>query len=195
MVCRKLHNERSRISGEDLCLLQDNTWTDNCCHTKEVCACCNPCSTAEYSTCDHRNERCLRTARDKCCCHDGHTTVTLILNCSGSHDTWDTTTCTNKDWNEGFTWKTEFTENSIHDEGDTCHVTAGLKNSQQEEQDKHLRYETKDSTNTGDNTIYDQTLKPFSTVCIFKQAADCIRNTADKCAICCRIRSFITSFW
>ena len=40
-------------------------------------------------------------------------------------------------------------------EGDTCHVTAGLKNSQQEEQDQHLRHETKDRADTGNDTVYD----------------------------------------
>ena len=68
---------------------------------------------------------------------------------------------------------------SIHDEGDTRHVTTRLQDAEQEEQDKHLRYETKNRANTSDNTIYNQTLEPFSTISFFEQTADCIWNTAD----------------
>ena len=62
--------------------------------------------------------------------------------------------------NEGFTGQTEFAEDTVHDKCNTGHVTAGLQECKEEEQYQHLRYETKYSANTGNNTIQDQSLQP-----------------------------------
>ena len=90
MVCRKLHNERSRITGKHLGFLQDDTGADDCCDTNKVCTRCNPRSSAKDSACEQGDNRKLSSTRDKGCGHDGHTTVTLVLDGSGSHDTRNT---------------------------------------------------------------------------------------------------------
>ena len=82
-------------------------------------------------------------------------TVSFVLDCTGSHDTGNTAAHTNQHRNEGLTGKTELTENSVHDECDTCHIAAGLQECQEDKQYQHLRYETKNCTNTGYNTIKD----------------------------------------
>ena len=57
----------------------------------------------------------------------------------------------------------KYAEDTVHNEGDTCHVTTGLKECQENEQYQHLGYETKHCTDTGYNTVKDQTLQPVGT--------------------------------
>ena len=45
------------------------------------------------------------------------------------------------------------TEYTVHDECDTNHVTAVLKDGKEQEQDCHLRNESKHCTKTTDDTI------------------------------------------
>ena len=42
--------------------------------------------------CDEGNDRKLRSTRDKCCSHDCHLTITIILDGTGSHNSRNTTT-------------------------------------------------------------------------------------------------------
>ena len=70
------------IAGEHLGLLKNDTGNDDRCDTDDVSAGGNPRRTAEDSARDHRDERYLSAAGDKCCCHDRHTAVTFIFNCS-----------------------------------------------------------------------------------------------------------------
>ena len=176
MVSRELHNERSRITGEQFCFFQDDTGADNCCDTHEVSTWCNPGSSIEQRTCDQGNDWKFCSTRYEGCCHDGHFTITVILNRTGSHDTRNTTTTSDQHRNEGFSGKSEFTEDTIHDEGNTCHVTAGLQKCQEQEQYQHLRYKSKYGTNTGYDTIEDQTLQPVSAVDGIQKILNCRRN-------------------
>ena len=50
------------------------------------------------------------------------------------------------------------TEYTVHDERDTNHVTAVLKDGKEQEQDRHLRNESKHCTKTTDDTIWIQGL-------------------------------------
>ena len=54
------------------------------------------------------------------------------------------------------------TENSIHYECYTAHITATFKNCKKEEKNKHLRNETKNCTDTGYDTVIDKTEEPRS---------------------------------
>ena len=54
--------------------------------------------------------------------------------------------------------RTEFSEDTVKHECDTCHITASLKNSKQNEQYEHLRNEAEYSAYTGNNTVKDKTL-------------------------------------
>ena len=69
----------------------------------------------------------LRTARNKCGCHNGKTSVVIIFDGLGSHDTRDTAAGCDKERNEALTGKSEMTEHTVHDECDTYHVSAVLK--------------------------------------------------------------------
>ena len=76
---------------------------------------------------------------------------------------WDTTVTLPPDVykRQGFTGQTELTEDTVHDEGDTCHVTTGLQECQEDKQYQHLRYETKHCTDTGYNLSLIH-ISPFS---------------------------------
>ena len=170
MVCGKLHNERSRIAGEHLSLLKHDTGDDDCCNTDEVCGGCNPGRTAEDSTCYHGDERNLSAAGDKGCGHDSHTSVSFVFDSTGSHDTGNAAAYTYQHRNEGLTGKTELSEDSVHYECDTSHVTAGLKECEEKEEYQHLRYKSENCTNTGYDTIKDKTVEPIG--CAF----DCVTD-------------------
>ena len=127
MVCRKLHNERSRVAGEHLGLLQHDTRNDDSCHTDKVCRSSNPSRAAEDSAGDHRDKRNFRAARDKGGGHNGHLAVAVIFNGTRSHDTRNAASRTDKHRDKGLTGKTEFTEDTVKDERDTRHITACFK--------------------------------------------------------------------
>ena len=93
-----------------------------------------PC-TAEHSACDQGDDRKLCAAGDEGCGHDGHLTVTVILDRSGSHDTRNAAAGTDQHRDEGLTGKAELTEDTVHNECDTSHITAALKECQEQEQD------------------------------------------------------------
>ena len=54
-------------------------------------------------------------------------TVTVVLDGSGSHDTRNAASGTDQHRDEGFTGKTKFTEDTVHDKCNTSHVSAALK--------------------------------------------------------------------
>ena len=54
------------------------------------------------------------------------------------------------------------TEYTVHDECDTNHVTAVLKDGKEQEQDRHLRNESKYCTKTTDDTIRYKAYQPVS---------------------------------
>ena len=188
MVCRQLHNERSRVAGEHLCLFQNDTGNNDRCHAQEVCAGCDPCRTAEDCAGDHCDKRLLSAAGDKGGCHNGHTTVTFVLDGSGCHDAWDAAACADQDRDEGLTGQTELTEDTVHNECDTSHVAASLQDCQQDEQYQHLRYKAQNCADTGNDTIQDQTLQPVNTVYCVQSLFDQYRNTRNPYAVVSRIR-------
>ena len=160
MVCRQLHNEGSRITGKQFCFLQNNTGADDCCNSQEVCGRSNPGSAAEDGTCYHCNKRKFCTTGNKGCGHNGHLTVSIVLDGSGSHDTRNAASGTDQHRDKGFSGKTKFTEDTVHDECDTGHVSTAFQECQEDKQNQDLRYETKHSTKTSYDTIHDQSMKP-----------------------------------
>ena len=76
--------------------------------------------------CNQCDDRQFCAAGDKGGGHDRHLTVSVVLDRTGSHDTRDSTTGTDQHRDKGFTGKTKFTEDTVHDKCDTGHVTAGL---------------------------------------------------------------------
>ena len=187
MICRKLHNERCRLTSKHFCFLKNDTRADDCCDTNKVRACSNPSAVVKECTCDHGDNRKLSATRNKGCSHNCHFTVTVILDSTGSHNTRNTASGTDQHWDEGFSGKTKFTEDSVHDKCNTSHVTAGLKECKEEEQNQHLWYETKYCTNTGNNTIKDQSLEPCCAVYCFQSGLNCRRNDFSEQYIICPV--------
>ena len=76
------------------------------------------------------------------------------------------------------------TEHTVHNEGDTNHVTTVFQDRQKQEQNCHLRYETKDSAYTADYTIHNKAC--YNIVCTdaFQEAAYDFLNAAYKGIIC-----------
>ena len=177
MIFRKLHDKRSRIACETLCLLEDDTRDDDCGDTDEVCAPADPCGIVEHRTCDQGNDRKFRTAWNEGRCHDRHTAVTLVFNRTACHDTRNTASGTDHHRDEGFAGETELTEDTVHDECDTRHVSAAFQEGQEEEQNEHLRNKSDDRADTGNDTVNDQSVEPgtLGNADGIKQAADCAR--------------------
>ena len=132
MISRKFHNKRSRISCKHFCLLQDNTRADNCCNSNKICTRCHPCSSVKQRTCNQSNNRKLCSTRDKSSCHNCHLTVSVIFNRSGCHNSRNTASGTNQHRNKGFTGQAEFTEDTIHNKGDTRHVSTAFQKCQEQ---------------------------------------------------------------
>ena len=82
-------------------------------------------------------------------------TVTLIFNGTRSHDTGDTAAGTDQHRDKGLTGQTELTEDTVQNECDTRHITASLQECKEEEQYQHLRNETKNCADTGNDTIHE----------------------------------------
>ena len=136
----------------------------------------NPRRTAEDSARDHCDEWNLSAAGDKCCRHDGHAAVTLVLDGTGSHDTRDTAACTDQDRDKGLTGKTELSEYTVEHERNTRHVTASLEERQEDEQYQHLGNEAEYRANAGYDTVKGQTLEPVNAVNSVKSVLHQNRN-------------------
>ena len=83
---------------------------------------------------------------------------------------------------------------SIHDEGNSCHVSASFQECQEDEQDQDLRNESENRTKTCYDTIQDQTSQPFCTADFVKYILNQNRNTWNPYAVVCRIRSCVIIF-
>ena len=162
MISRQLHNEGSRVAGEDLGLLQDDTGNDDGSHADEVGGGCNPGTATKHSSGDHADDRHLSTAGDEGGGHDGHLTVTVIFDGTGGHNTGNAAAGTDQHGDEALAGQTELTEDTVHDEGDTSHVANVFQDSQQEEQHQHLRHEAQHGANAAHDTVNDQAGQPGS---------------------------------
>ena len=159
MILRKLHYERSRFTGKRFCFLKNDRCykysydSDKVHQRSDKGALCISCGlTSNYTT--HKSDnRKFCTTRNKCCCHDSKTSVIILLDGLGSHDSRDTASRRNKERNEALTGKSEVTEYTVHNKCDTYHVTTVFKDGQEQEQDRHLRNESKYCTKTTDDTV------------------------------------------
>ena len=183
MIRRKLHDKGSGITGEHSCLLEHNAGYDDSRNADEIRAGSHPRSAAEESARNQGNYRKLCAAGNECCRHDSHTSVAFILDGARSHDCRNAAARADQHWNEGFAGKTEFTEDSVHDKGDSRHVAAAFKEREEEEQYKHLRQESENRANAADDTVNDKTAQPLRATQRVKPAADQIRNTWNPYAV------------
>ena len=191
MICRQLHNERSRIALKNLGFLQDNTGADDCRDAKEVRRGCYPCRAAEDGACNHGDERRLCAARNKGRRHDGHAAVFFVLNGTGSHDARNAAAGTDQNRNEGLAGQAKAAENTVHDEGNTRHVAASLQECQEDEQNEHLRHKAENRADTGNDTVQNQTGQPVCTADAGQSLFYKYRNARNPNAVVCRIRSLI----
>ena len=63
------------------------------------------------------------------------------------------------------------TKHTVHNEGDTYHVAAVLKDRQEQEQDCHLRHEAKHSTQTADDTVNSKADDEITCTCIGEEGS------------------------
>ena len=171
VVCGQLHNKGSRVTCEELGLLQDDTRADDGSHADEVSGDSHQRRTAEQSTCDEADDGHLSAAGDEAGGHDGHTAVALVLDGTGSHDARDAAARADQHGNEALTGQAELTEDTVHDEGDTGHIADVLQDGQQEEQDQHLGNEAQDRADTGDDAVHDQAVQPARHADALQEAA------------------------
>lgn len=95
--------------------------------------------------------------------HDGHLAVPVIFNGTACHDARNAAAGSNQHGDERLAGQTELAENPVHDECDPGHITAGLKERQEDEQHQHLWNKAQHSANAGNNTIQDQAGQPAGT--------------------------------
>ena len=108
----------------------------------------------------------------------------FVFNRSGCHNTGNAAARADEHRDEGFAGKTEFAENSVKDECDTRHITAAFKDSEQQEQNEHLRNKAENSTDTCNYTVVDKACKPIGCACFFKTFAHKHGNTLYPNAVC-----------
>ena len=187
MVGRQLHDERSRIAGEHLRLLEHDAGDDDRGHADEVRGGGDPGAAAEQSAGDHADEGHFRAAGDKGGGHDRHAAITLVFNGTGSHNARHAAADADEHRDEGLAAQAELTEDTVEHEGDTGHVAAGLEEGQHQKQDEHLRYEAEHRADTGDNAVEDQALQPVGAARLLQTVADQDRNARDPDAVVGRI--------
>ncbi len=185
MVCRELHDERSGIACEHFRLLQHDAGDDDGRDADEVRGGRDQRAVVrEERTRDQRDDGKLRAAGDEGRRHDGHAAVALVLDRPGSHDARDAAAGADHHRDEGLAGEAEPSEDTVHDERDTRHVAAALKECQEEEQDEHLGNEAQDRADTADDTVNDQAGEPGCHAGAFEQAADAaLQPLADKYVI------------
>ena len=176
MVSGQLHNERSRITGEQLRLFQDDAGDDDGCKADEVSRGGDPAAAAEQSTCDQADDGHLGTAGNEAGGHDRHTAVTLVLDGTGSHNTGNAAAGTNQNGDEALAGQAELAEDTVHDESNTGHVTNVFQDGKQEEQNQHLGNEAQNRADTGDDAVHDQAVQPASNANALQETAQCIGN-------------------
>ena len=86
-------------------------------------------------------------------------TVTLVLNGTGGHDAGNAASGCHEAGDEALAGEAELTENTVHDEGNSCHVADILKDGKQQEEYQHLRYETEHGTNAGHDAVLDEAVE------------------------------------
>ena len=153
VISRKLHNERYRITGEELCLLEDDAVDDNQCDACKIHAGSHPPCAAHQVAGDQSDNRKLGTARNHCCGDHGHPAVLLRLDGTSGHDAGYAAAGGNQERNEALSGKSELAEDTVHDEGNACHVSNVLQEAQEQEDNGHLRNEADRCCNTADNAV------------------------------------------
>ena len=160
MIARQLHDERSRVAGEDLELLEHDARDDDGQHAQNISRECDGAGAAKERACEHCDDRQLSAARYEAGGHDGHAAVALLLNGTGSHDSRYAAAGADQHRDEGLARKTELAEDTVHDECNTRHVAAVLEDREEEEQDEHLRNEAQHRADTGNDTVHYQAVNP-----------------------------------
>ena len=163
MVRRQLHNERSRVTGEQLSLFQNDAGGDDSEEANEVHNRCHIPVAAHDSAGKQCNNRKLSAAGNEGRGHDGQTTVLLIFNSTAGHDARNAAAGGNQQRNEALAAHAELTEETVHDEGHTSHIAAVLKEAQHQEDDSHLRSKANRCANAADDTINNKRYQPILT--------------------------------
>ena len=194
MVCGKLHNEGSGITGKHFCFFQHDTGNNNSGNTDEIGAGSHPPCTAEESRGNQGDNRQLCAAGDKGGGHDRHTAVSLVFNGTGGHNSGNAAAGTDEHRDERLAGKTEFAENTVQHKSDSGHVAAGFQERQENKKHQHLGYKAENCADTADDTVKEQTVQPFRAVCGFKTFLGKNGNAGDPHTVCRRVRHALCFF-
>ena len=194
MVRRKLHDERSRLTGERLEFLQNNTRNNDGRHSYKIRGDRDKRRLSEQGSRYQTDNRKLCSARYECRRHDRHLAVAIIFNCTRCHDARNAAACRYEDRYKTLAGQAELAENSVHDKCNTRHVTDILNDGQKQEQNKHLRNKSENGSHTADNTVLNQTIQP-GLRCNMESTENRVKKTGDPLTeddIICKIRSLRT---
>ena len=161
VIRRQLHNERSGITRKQTGLFEDDAADDNGRNADEIGAGRDPAGVMEQCTRNQGDDGHLCAAGNEGRRHDGHFTVTVILNGTAGHDTGHTAAGRDQHGDKALARQAELSENTVHNEGDTRHVADVFQNGQEEEQHQHLRYKTQHRADAADDTVSDQAYQPI----------------------------------
>ena len=192
MVSRELHDERRRLAGKCLELLQHDAGNNDGTDADEVGGSRDVRGLAEDSAGDEADDRELRAARHEGRGEQGQLSVAVIFDRTGSHDTRDAAAGGHEARDEGLAGEAELAEDTVHDERDAGHVADILKDGQEQEEDEHLWYEAQDRADAGDDAVLNKSVEDaaFRDMECGKEAVNKTRNPFAEDHVVGEIRGF-----
>ena len=165
-VRRQLHDERNRIALEDGAL-QQKTRQDGDHDAQNVQGNHDQRSMLrEEGGGNHAVDWQLGTARHEWGQNNGHLAVTVAGKGSGCHNGRNAASEANQHRNEGASGQSDFSQQLVHDKGNTRHIAAVLKQGQEEKQQDDDGQEGENASNTGADTVDDQGNQPRGHLCV-----------------------------
>ena len=158
-VFRQLHDEEG-FDTFFACDSDNHKGTDdNDGNGKEIHKGSYPSGIIEENTGEQSDNGQFGTTWHKGCQHSRRPSLSVILNGSRGHNPRNGTACTDDHWDNGFSRKTHFNKKPVHDNGNSGHIPAILKQCQKEKEYHDEWQETNNSDETTDDTIKKQGTK------------------------------------
>ena len=156
VVGRKLHHERGRLARERPGLLERDAAEDDDRDADDVHERRDVPHLAEEDRREHRDDHCLRAARDERREDDRHAAVTLILDRPRRHDGRHAASLADDHRDERLARKAELAEEAVHDERDARHVSAVLQEREKQEHDRDHRDEPEHRRDAAPRAVVDE---------------------------------------
>ena len=187
VIGRKLHHKRNRLPCKEFRLLQDNAVYNDQTNSCKIHHRCHPPCTAHQEAGDQSNDRKLGAAGNHRRGDHGHAAVFFTLNRPGRHDTGYAASGGDEERNKALAGEAESSENTIHDEGNTCHISTVLQNGQEQEYDGHLRNKADWRRKTSEDAVNHQRYQPVRCPCPFHERLYAGLNPRAKQGVICPV--------